>query len=885
MTDISQKQNLDINTISVQFTARLVALNAISTQISNLHDQESILHCAITDGPAIIGADSANIWLWDADQQAPLIHVTKAGSSTEFIIPDTLQHYLNNACAGTIMGITAEHTDTSWPGDMAGHAVAFMPLPDKDGCLGVYTVQRRSGLPFNSEELLLLSSLCNAIASALRNARLFSTERRLLQLLRNSITHVVEATSSSKGDDGEVIKALLQVAEAMTQARATCVALQVDPEQEPLLIVNGPLAVTCEAELRAATLELWQQHGTAIPKSTYCPNIISTKYNFCDTSFWAGSTILLGGKPAGIIIAIRDTPFPDDQSASLHTIADQIGVAIDHRRQTAANNRMLLQLANLNYVSNAITASFDPVKILQEISAAVANALQVPIAFCCELLDDGTLQILPETTAGIDLKVARTLQLTRNNVVIRAVLDNGSGITSRMMGEAASFPTLATLALQDWVCVPMVVTRGGATGDSTPVCGVLLAGDTQPHIFYEREIALISTYANQAALALENSHLYARLDRQLHQMELLYRMTHNISTLDLAVIYEHVTLTTSEALHIPAVVISLTDETSNAQRVVATRGEGLEKYVGAEAADTSLLGLVAKWGQPIPSINIRSDGRSMILRKIARECALSSSISLPLIIGGNTLGTLTALSQETREYSANDQQLLQSIAADAALAVQNARRYQAERDNNQVMHERLAEQNQNHDKEVKWLERLLEIEYEKYAEDGILRRMLTHIRAISAITGDDITDDNKVDIARLMQQRITELRSTSTGLWPIVNINGTHPRLSLIQATALMMLISEYILAMSIAPGKVNTIDITFQQSGNDVLLALKNDLLGTAGFIVINPAIIALVGRELHDLTVKKDEVNGRPVTQIRFSLPVKIEAKNGNPHSYSRR
>ncbi len=869
MTNSIKTPKPKVDPISALFTERLSALNVISYQLSYLHDQESILQCALHDGPTVVGAESANIWLWDTDQRAPVLRVTTAGQSSEFPLPDALKDYLDQACAGTIAEITAASTDANWPADMAGCSVAFIPLPDQQGCLGVYTVQRRSGESFCKEELLLLSSLCNAIASAMRNAQLFANERGLLRLLRNSIRHVVQATSGPQGDNTEVITALLQVAEAMTHARATCVALQIEASNEPVIVTSGPLAVSNEEELRAATREIWQQYGAAIPSAISCSDVFKGSYSFCKSLYFSGAIIMLGNKQAGIIFAVGDNPFEDDQLASLHTIGDQIGVAINHRQQMASNSWMLLQMNNLNYVSGAITNSFDPVEILEQINSAVAQAVGVAIAFCGELQDDGTLSVLPDTTFGLSADFAREMQLTRHNSVIRTVLDNGNSITSRQKEAASGFPTLAALKLVDWVCVPMMVTRSSAAGYGSPVRGVLLVGDMQPHLFSDREIALISTYANQAALALENTHLYARLDRQLRQMELLYHMTHSISTLDLPTIYKQVLLTTTEALHIPATVLCLIDDNSGIQQIVATQGDGLEQYIGEEIqSGTGLIGMVAKRGIPISSINVRSDGRSVQLRKIANENNLTSTITVPLIIGANTLGTLTAFTRETREFTADEQQLLQSIAADAALAVQNARRYTLERERNRAMRERLVELNQHHNKEVKWLERLLEIEYEKYSEEGVFRRMLVHIRAISAISGKDVTEDNKVDITHLMQQRIAELRSSSPGLWPYVNISGTHPRLSLIQATALMMLVSEYILAMTVAPGKVNTLDITFQQSGNEVMLTLTNDLPETTGVIEINSAIIALVGRELAKLTVKPGEARGRPYLQLRFSL-----------------
>ena len=55
--------------------------------------------------------------------------------------------------------------------------------------------------------------------------------------------------------------------------------------------------------------------------------------------------------------------------------------------------------------------------------------------------------------------------------------------------------------------------------------GVMLIADVRSREFSHREVALLSTYANQAAMAMENSLLYEQIDSQLRQMEQLYQVT------------------------------------------------------------------------------------------------------------------------------------------------------------------------------------------------------------------------------------------------------------------------------------------------------------------------------------------------------------------------
>ncbi len=226
------------------------------------------------------------------------------------------------------------------------------------------------------------------------------------------------------------------------------------------------------------------------------------------------------------------------------------------------------------------------------------------------------------------------------------------------------FPALTDIGVKDWVCLPMTV--------KSDVRGIMLAAELQPREFSTREVALLLTYANQAALAMNNSLLYEQVvERQSQQMESLINFTRTVSaTQDERVIQHELLRIATTELPSPAAILSRSKPSSDAQQVVDSLGVGSTQLLNEEfAPGEGIIGSSAQRKTPVISLNLPGDGRCAVLRKLARQEGFTSSLTVPLIEHDHVLGTLTVLSHETHEFTPTEQHLLQSLAIAAAMAL------------------------------------------------------------------------------------------------------------------------------------------------------------------------------------------------------------------------
>jgi PAS domain S-box-containing protein len=129
-----------------------------------------------------------------------------------------------------------------------------------------------------------------------------------------------------------------------------------------------------------------------------------------------------------------------------------------------------------------------------------------------------------------------------------------------------------------------------------------------------------------------------------------------------------------------AASIWLYDEGRDRMVVRAWAGHDDEAISGlALPPDTSLVGLVYRSRQPHIIDNVASEPAFELLGRPALD-AVRSVLGVPLLVEGWPIGVLFADSFSRQQaFDENDLRLLQSLASQAAIAIQNARLYESER--------------------------------------------------------------------------------------------------------------------------------------------------------------------------------------------------------------
>ncbi|WP_237079027.1 GAF domain-containing protein [Myxococcus xanthus] len=212
------------------------------------------------------------------------------------------------------------------------------------------------------------------------------------------------------------------------------------------------------------------------------------------------------------------------------------------------------------------------------------------------------------------------------------------------------------------------------------------------------DLSLAEELAGRAALAIDNADLFRKARaaeeesrRGAARLHVLVQVSHLIAEagLDLSMVLEVLVRKVSEALG-DACVLQLLSEDTTRLELVTVHHPDAEARAVLDASmrrcpgrvGEGLSGRVAATGQPLFVPRLQSedlrDERVPEGMPFLQRYGPHSVIVVPLGVRGRVLGTLGVMREARgREYSVEERALLESLAARAALAIEDARRYGA----------------------------------------------------------------------------------------------------------------------------------------------------------------------------------------------------------------
>ncbi|WP_434346850.1 GAF domain-containing protein [Myxococcus virescens] len=212
------------------------------------------------------------------------------------------------------------------------------------------------------------------------------------------------------------------------------------------------------------------------------------------------------------------------------------------------------------------------------------------------------------------------------------------------------------------------------------------------------DLSLAEELAGRAALAIDNADLFRKARaaeeesrRGAARLHVLVQVSHLIAEagLDLSMVLEVLVRKVSEALG-DACVLQLLSEDTTRLELVTVHHPNAEARAVLDASmrrcpgrvGEGLSGRVAATGKPlfVPRLQAEDlrDERVPEGMPFLQHYGPHSVIVVPLGVRGRVLGTLGVMREaQGREYSVEERALLESLAARAALAIEDARRYGA----------------------------------------------------------------------------------------------------------------------------------------------------------------------------------------------------------------
>jgi signal transduction histidine kinase/putative methionine-R-sulfoxide reductase with GAF domain len=399
-----------------------------------------------------------------------------------------------------------------------------------------------------------------------------------------------------------------------------------------------------------------------------------------------GVPLLRGDVAIGVITVARDTvrPFTDRQIELVETFADQAVIAIENTRlfeEVQARTRDLQ--ASLEYQ----TATAEVLSVISRSPSQVQPVLDIIAETAGRLCQAENAAIWRFTGDAFQLAAHTTNSAAFAKYLAENPLPTGSGsLAGRVVLDRR------TIHLPDVLADPVLSTRPQFLRSKTrSALGVPLLRDGVPKgviiltrqtvlPFTEKQIELVTTFADQAVIALDNARLFQEVQARNRDLTALGEVGRAVSsTLDLKVVLKTIVDRAVElsATHAGSLFYYRKEngtfelgETTGLDDEMVARLRKLE----ISASESGLSEAINK-RQPlqIPDlIQLPSDP----LRDAVVEAGFRASLIVPLLSSESPLGTLILRRRQAGEFPEAVVSLMQSFADQSAIALENARLFE-----------------------------------------------------------------------------------------------------------------------------------------------------------------------------------------------------------------
>jgi signal transduction histidine kinase len=651
-------------------------------------EQTAVLENFLTAIGSIIQSDTAIILLNEANH-------LRFGISRDFQVPpQTLAPtaietvWQDNALLQQIrttrqpLRLADVQADERWPSFAGGEQIKSWlgaPLCIGEEAIGLLMLHSFQVNAFGEQQEWLASTLANHAAVTLQNARLHHrTEQRLTEL---GTLYEASATMTADLDQDAVLQAV--VTEMVRALRVdSCTILVWDQEQETLYPAahenrldenenGGLLGLSTVDQLEEhpvirrifASQEIYdlnRHHTQEFDELALLDAIGFDSLLFVPLLQRQG---ILGLLALG---QISQRPYSDQQLRLARNLASQAAVAIEHAHLFSQAQRRVHELSTFHEIVLKLNT---PLKLNAVLDAITESALK--------LIQATNLHIyLYDATSEKFIKGSALWSDGRREPAVPSIRRNGLTATAVRRGEpiiindASNHPLFQSETAQAW---GIHAIAGFPLKQGDEVIGAFTITYLFPHKFTDDEILLLHLFADQAAVAVKNAHLFAQVERRARDTEALVDMAKQVTrNLKLASVLDTAVQILQRLLNARASTITMLSEDNN--ELILAAATGIKRQYMGELRlklNETVSGEVVRHGQMVYISDTHDHTGFLFFDKVVR-----SLLVFPLIARNEVVGTLTVDSDLPNAFTESDIQLMTVAAAQVGIAIANARLFE-----------------------------------------------------------------------------------------------------------------------------------------------------------------------------------------------------------------
>jgi two-component system, NtrC family, sensor kinase len=576
-------------------------------------------------------------------------------------------------------------------GDLGGaRTVVIVPMFKDNELAGAIVIYRQEVRPFTDKQIALVQNFAAQAVIAIENTRLLNELRQRTDDLTESLeqqtatSEVLKVISSSPGDLQPVFEAMLANATRLCEAKFGALWL-CEGDALRTVALNAPPAFAEERQrqpLILPTPETGLGRAVKTKLTVHSADLLAEEHVAPVLAKLAGARTYLAvpmlkdNEVIGAIGIYRQEvrPFTDKQVALVENFAAQAVIAIENTRLLNELRQSLEQQTATADVLRVISSS--PGELEPVFQAMLANATRICEAKFGtlfrfegdayravathnapqELTDEyGRHGLRQPTPGGILDRMLRTKQ----------VCHTADYAAESVHGTAARFGGARSI-----VCVPMV--------KDNVLIGAFSIYRQEVRPFTDKQIALLENFAAQAVIAIENTRLLSELRESLKQQTATADVLKVISrsTFDLKAVLR--TLVESAAhlceADISNIALPTADDTFQIEADYA-QSAALSEELRRQKFKPGPGGVISRTVLSRSKVHIldAQTDPDYQLREALRIGGYHTMLGVPMLREGNIVGVFGLARNTVRPFTEKQIELVATFAAQAVIAIENAR--------------------------------------------------------------------------------------------------------------------------------------------------------------------------------------------------------------------
>ncbi len=333
------------------------------------------------------------------------------------------------------------------------------------------------------------------------------------------------------------------------------------------------------------------------------------------------------------------------------------------------------RLAALFEVSSQLGKTLDLAQVLNQVMDSIIQLTGAERGYLM-LYDEMSGELTPRAARNVEQETIEGEAMNISRTVIDRAIASGEGILTSNAQEDARFSSQTSVVgyqLLSIMCAPL--RAHGRTLGAVYVDNRLFSG-----VFSSEDLDLLVTFANQAAIAIENARLFTQTDqalaRRVEELSLFQRIDQQLNkslelnrVLSLALNWS-IALTNADGGSIGLFEESKDEEGHRFLRLLV--------YRGAEENSESR---IVELDHPVVD-EVLTARRSVLTHNVAEEHSIDGTpalvqLAVPIQQDGEVTGLITLETQHAQEIIREDVTFVERLADRAAVAIKNASLYEA----------------------------------------------------------------------------------------------------------------------------------------------------------------------------------------------------------------